>query len=331
MFNTISKDLMVAGIAVAEKVGSLPWKDRVTKENSMLKGKDTATPDAIGEKIAVEMFEGISDCYKKQINLILDPNENKYYQLGKDSDKKIWAYADPVDGTIKLAGLGSDLQKGIYRLGNDGGWGVGLALTEPTTKSLDELTINDFVCSAIIDGNPSKVPFAPENAYTQIHENGEVYSTTLLNNECSLVSTSTQTNLEEGVIIFDGFQAFDRKSAPKGAGELAGRVWSKLANRNEGGAFDLWRTYGNISSFLKNQLGVQGVYESQGVAHVTINENLSNLIPLYWINKGAGGYSVDFEGRDLGERKLTGTRPNVILAANKSIKRKILNLISECS
>ena len=72
-------------------------------------------------------------------------------------------------------------------------------------------------------------------------------------------------------------------------------------------------------------------FESQGVAHVTLNEDMGNLIPLYWINNGAGGYSVDFEGRDLGDRKLTDGRPDVILAANRVIKDKLVGLLSESS
>lgn len=163
----------------------------------------------------------------------------------------------------------------------------------------------------------------------KFNKDGEIYTVTSLDSGFSAIKNSTQTNLGQGVVVFDGFQAFDRNSVTEEAGELAGRVWIKLADRNNGGAFDLWRNYGNISSFIKNQLGSND-YESQGVAHVTVNENMNNLMPLYWINNGAGGYSVDFEGKDLGKMKLTDGRPNVILAANEPIKEKLLNLIAQC-
>jgi hypothetical protein len=330
MFNETSKDILDISMKVAEKVNHLNWKERTTEGKSILKGDNTPMPDILGEKIIIEGLEKISYSQKIQINLILNADKGEYYKIGKYSKDKTWAYADPVDGTIKLSGLGNDIEKGIYRIGNDGAWGIGLALTNPTTKKLEELTLNDFVNSAIVDGNPSRTSYSPENACTQINEKGKIYTAIFLENSFLPAKNSTQENLRQGIVIFDGFQAFDRKSAPKGAENLAGTLWKRLADRNNEGAFDIWRTYGNISCFLKNQLGFKhNSYEPQGIAYVAINENINNLVPLYWINKGAGGYSVDFNGRDLGSRRLTDKRPNVILAANKHIKDELLYLISK--
>ena len=138
--------------------------------------------------------------------MIVDYDKGEFHPIGKDSAYRIWAYVDPVDGTIKVAGLGNDLERGVYRLGNDGGWGVGLALTEPTDKGIGDLVIKDFVHSAIVDGNPSHNPYAPDHAFT-FSEDGQIRTGCHLSGDASIkpVYNSTQENLGQGVVVFDAF------------------------------------------------------------------------------------------------------------------------------
>jgi fructose-1,6-bisphosphatase/inositol monophosphatase family enzyme len=69
--------------------------------------------------------------------------------------------------------------------------------------------------------------------------------------------------------------------------------------------------------------------ESQGGAYVVVNENLANLIPAVVLVAGAGGVSVDFDGRPLRERGLAAGRTSVIHAANDTLCRQVLALVHQ--
>ena len=69
--------------------------------------------------------------------------------------------------------------------------------------------------------------------------------------------------------------------------------------------------------------------ESQGAAFVVVNENLANLIPSLPIVAGAGGLSVDFDGRPLAARRLVDGRSSVIHAANPAMRDAILRIVAE--
>ncbi len=68
--------------------------------------------------------------------------------------------------------------------------------------------------------------------------------------------------------------------------------------------------------------------ESQGAAYLVVNENLANLIPAVPLVAGAGGVSVDFDGRPLLERRLAAGRTSVVHAANRVTCRRVLDVIT---
>jgi hypothetical protein len=68
--------------------------------------------------------------------------------------------------------------------------------------------------------------------------------------------------------------------------------------------------------------------ESQGAGMVVVNENLANLIPAVPIVAGAGGLSCDFDGGQIGERKLIDGRCSVIHAANSPLRERLLDVIA---
>jgi len=69
--------------------------------------------------------------------------------------------------------------------------------------------------------------------------------------------------------------------------------------------------------------------ESQGGAFLVINENLPNLVPSVPVIRGAGGFSVDFEGRSLLDRRLVEGRTSVLHAANAALRDHCLGVIAE--
>jgi hypothetical protein len=144
------------------------------------------------------------------------------------------------------------------------------------------------------------------------------------------VFTSTQTTLAQSVVYLDGFQAFDRQSAAAGDEALIVALYARLLDRHAGGAFDVWRQYGNLSALLRLLLGWRGArpwIESQGGAFVVVNENLANLVPAVPLVLGAGGCAVDFAGRPVAARRLTEGRTSVVYAANEVLLEAVLATI----
>ncbi|MFN8642388.1 MAG: hypothetical protein U0802_12320 [Candidatus Binatia bacterium] len=111
---------------------------------------------------------------------------------------------------------------------------------------------------------------------------------------------------------------------------MTAELYRRLINRHEGGAFDVWRQYGNLSALLRTLLGWRGErpwVESPGGAFVVVNENLANLVPAVPLVLGAGGCSVDFAGRPLAARRLVDGRASVIHAANEVIRDRLLAIV----
>ena len=68
---------------------------------------------------------------------------------------------------------------------------------------------------------------------------------------------------------------------------------------------------------------------SDGLAgFVVVNENLANLIPAVPIVIGAGGVSVDFDGRSIADRMLRDGRCSVLHAANAPLRDTLLHGIA---
>jgi hypothetical protein len=68
--------------------------------------------------------------------------------------------------------------------------------------------------------------------------------------------------------------------------------------------------------------------ESQGVAFLALNENMTNLIPAVPVITGAGGLAIDFDDRLLSERPLRSGRTSIVHVANPAIRRLIVEAIA---
>ena len=337
----LEKELAFSGLeigkAVRRRIYSIPKYRRgdVRASSMAMKAQDTSRAvDAEAEEICLSSLKKLSAKLSRRFRIILDPAADKVFEIGHHKDSEvIYAYLDPVDGSMKVAGLGNEPEKGIYRIGNNGCWGIGIAFTLPTSKQLSDLKIGDFQIAAIVDGNPTLYRTYPTNAVVY-----PVSGPRLQTYECDeskrrhKLCTSSQKELSQATVLFDAFQAFDTKSAKSGSQQLVVRIFEKLINRNEGGAFDIVRLYANIGETLRQLLERDGKryrYEPQSVGSITVNENLPNLLPITSIIEGAGGQVVDFEGNPISGRALKSERPNVIVAANLVIRDKLLNIVRD--
>jgi len=307
------------GFAIRKKVNEIPLEMRAELTASVLKSGNVYV-DAQAEDVAFEKLFQLSKDIDREIRVIVDAQKNEYHAIGK-GELHVWCYLDAIDGTIKLAGLGKSK---IPSVGNNGCWAAGIAFSTSTQNSLEKLTIKDFHIAAIVDGNPTQFRAYPPSAVsfsevTYESDGGNWYPLT----------TSTQKELARTTLIFDGFQAYDRNSAPKGCEDLVVEVYRKISNRNEGGAFDVVRMYGTMGEVLRQLLERKGHLEPQGGGAVALNENLPNLIPLVPILEGAGAQIVTFEGELVRDRSIISPRPNVIYAANPALKDTLLDLVRD--
>src|SRR6185295_16632062 len=109
-------------------------------------------------------------------------------------------------------------------------------------------------------------------------------------------------------------------------------LYRLLADRHAGGAFDVLRQYANLSALPRVMLGWREApvwVESQGAGYLVVNENLANLIPSVPLIVGAGGLSVDFDGRPLAARRLADGRTSVLHAANAPLCERLLAIIRD--
>jgi hypothetical protein len=331
---------LTAGRAIRDAVHAMPPAARGRPAPAVLKpgGQLVLAVDGAAEAVGVAHLERLSAAIGCPLALVADAASGALLTIGDQSGgRRIYAMLDAVDGTIKVGGLGNPADGSAVRLANDGGWGVAFACTAPTEAPLESLTIGDFVVAAVVDGNPTRVPVYPHEVVALPDGDGLV---TLDMSDrpadaAALVAaprvfTSTQTELAQSIVYLDGFQAFDRQTRLAGDEALIVALYRRLINRHEGGAFDVWRQYGNLSALLRMLLGWRGTrpwIESQGGAFVVVNENLANLIPAVPLVLGAGGCAVDFDGRPLAERRLRDGRTSVIHAANPTVRDRLLAIV----
>lgn len=327
----INKESILIGRKVCNKINNMSYLERIKFGKSLLKGEKTRMVDIIGEKIIFKRLKKIARENDLFFLVIIDVDSKKVYPIGEPKKKIIYCVPDPVDGTIKVTGLGSEDE--MARSGDDDVWGFSISFTKPLDKKLEDLEVKDFVYSTIIDGNPSKYYAYPLNA-TSFPTKGNVQTLGIFEKnifgykkgETIPLYTSNCKNLSRGIVCFDAFQGFDRKTAKPGTEELSIKIFSKLINRNEGGAFDIWKIYGTCADFLRNMIGyrTKKLFGPQGVARIATNDALTNYLPIYSIAKGAGGEVIDLNGEDVGNKKLFGERPNTLFVANSEIKKQIL-------
>jgi hypothetical protein len=331
---------LAAGRAVRDAVHAMPPAARARPAPAALKpdGQLVLAVDGAAEAIAVTHLERLSAEIDCPLLLVADAQRGALLPVGQPAaGRRIYAVLDAVDGTIKVGGLGNPPDGSAVRLANDGGWGVAFACTAPTTVPLDTLTLGDFAVAAVVDGNPTRVRAYPHEVVA-LPDGGPLAAYDMSDRpalraalaRAPRVFTSTQTTLAQSVVSLDGFQAFDRQTRLPGDEALVGELYRRLINRHEGGAFDVWRQYGNLSALLRLLLGWREErpwIEAQGSAFVVVNENLANLIPALPLISGAGGCSVDFAGRPLAARLLADGRTSVIHAANEVIRDRLLAIV----
>lgn len=338
------------GIATRDAVNALPYDQRGVKVGAILK-KSCPIADAVGERIAIDYMATFASRNDLRFGMVVSPKRGEVEYIGS-STKTVYAIADPVDGTAKVAGLGSDLKNGIYRLGNDGVWGSSIAFTGVTDKIFGDLKVGDFRYASITDGNPRIHSISPDHAYVQFVD-GRATAVEMLERDIrggkrdDLVDlvTSSQKTLRQGAIAMDRFQAF---STPGEMGlELSPEelevfqknfkqylqrvtpVFNKLENRNNGGAFDIWRAYGSAAEVLCGMIGRKGIIEPQVVARIALNDELGNVVPGYALVTAAGGEVVDLNDKPIGEYRLTDDRPDLMAVANPAIKKAIFERLAQ--
>jgi hypothetical protein len=319
------------GRAVARLVHAMPPRERVRRVRAALKTRPVPFADRAAEDLGIAHLERLSRAVGHRIELIIDPAGSATQSIGGGQGRAvIWAYFDAIDGTIKVAGIGSDRARNRFRAANDGAWACALAFTAPTRQRLDELVVGDFVSAAIVDANPPRHRTFPAEVIA-VPARGGVRTYDVTTAVPRPVFTSTNTVFNQSVAFLDVYQAYDRETRAPGDEDLAIELFRRFTNRHEDGAFDVLRQYANLSALVRLMLGWRDRrpwYESQGGAFVVVNENLANLIPAVPVIAGAGGVSVDFDGRPLAERKLVAGRTSIVHAANEPLCRATLQVVT---
>jgi hypothetical protein len=315
-----AQNALEAGRAIRNAIYSMSLEERSKTQQSVLKASSRSrTADARGETIGTKYLERLCDITGYRIQLVVSPSESR--AIGKsERPENIFVYLDAVDGTYKVAGLG-----GPKYQANDGNWGIGFAFTNPTIKRLEDLELGDFVSAAIVSGNPRTLECAPQEVYAiSTADERAAYDSS-----GRRVFTSSQKNLSQTFVHLDSFQAFDRETAAPQTEALAVELYAQLINRNKDGAFDVLRTYGNLSAFVTAMLGWRDAQlpESQGGAFIALNENPWNMIPCMIINEAAGGISTDLGGKSLADRTLKDSRTHVMHAANQELHKKVMQCV----
>jgi hypothetical protein len=320
------------GSSVVHHINGLAPHQRMQKTSGFLKPPPemAAYPDVAGEELAIKHLRAAAEKLGHKIRIVGDPSSNSHHlDVGPETAECIWCYLDAVDGTLKLSGLGNTAS--CLRAVNDGSWAMGIAFTDPTTAAREELALGDFAVAAIVDGCP-----APDAAYPKAvvavkeQDNSRFVTSSIAGQQ---LYTSTNDRLKQTMVYFDSFQAFDANTAEPGDPQLAKQLYCQLIDRTQGGAFDVLRTYGNLSSLIRCMLGWREAadlwMEPQCAGFLALNENLANMVPCIPIMLGAGGVAVDFDGNKLESRKLKQGRGSVLYAANDVIAQALLQHVKD--
>lgn len=331
---------LAAGRAIRDAVYALPVEQRGVLVDAALKpGRQTQQVDRVAEEIGLACFERLAAELGHRLVVLADVAGDAQIAIGSAARAEIvYAHLDAVDGTIKIGGLGNDLGAGRVRVANDGSWGIAMAFTAPTRKTRDQLRYRDFVTAVVVDGNPPRrrafpheVAAIPSSRGLESRDLSDAPAVLAALRRAARVFTTSNTVLARSVVYWDGFQAFDVASRAPGDDVLVPALYARLANRLDGGPYDIVRQYGNLSALLRVMLGWRGTspwVESQGAGFMVVNENLPNLIPAVPLIAGAGGISVDFDNRPLLDRRLADGRTSVVHAANSSMRAQLMGLVA---
>src|SRR3989339_528100 len=105
--NQLAEIALEIGFDIRKKINSTPSDILCSTGTSKFKGPGAKNADILGEELTIDKLTKYSNLLPYQIIVILDPANKAFLQIGKNSDKKIWTYADSVDGTLTLARLGA--------------------------------------------------------------------------------------------------------------------------------------------------------------------------------------------------------------------------------
>jgi hypothetical protein len=322
-----------AGREIRELVHGMPVEARGQATTSLLKptgGYGARLVDARAEELGMAHLERLAAEIGVGIALLVEPGSLSVRRLGHAADGPlIWATMDVIDGTVKVAGLGPS-RPGRVALANDGAWAAAFAFTLPTAKPADALVLGDFVVAVVVDGNPPRWRTYPQDLVTLPCEDGPLTLEVLDGGE-RRVFTTTNEELGQLWVSLDVFQAHDVATRRAGDVETGIELYRLLTDRHGDGAFDVLRQYANLSALARLLFGWREPpvwIESQGAGFIVVNENLPNLIPAVPLVAGAGGVSVDFEGRPLLGRRLGAGRTSVLHAANPTLRRRLLDVVA---
>ncbi len=320
---------LATGRHIRELVHAMPARERMRPCTSILKphgGYGARWVDAAAETLALERLERLARDIGHPIALLVETDPPGAHRVGDGAGPVVWACMDAIDGTVKVAGLGPSTERRIA-VGNDGGWAAAFAFTAPTERDVGELRLGDFTTAVVVDGNPTRWRAYPQDLVARPARGGGLETVEVTDDVERRVHTSTGTDLGQAMVFLDVFQAYDLDTRRDGDDLLGVALYALLTNRHGGGAFDVVRQYANLSALGRVMLGwrEEPVWlESQGGGYVVVNENLANLIPAVALIAGAGGVSVDFDGRPLRERTLAAGRTSIIHAANDTLCRQLL-------
>lgn len=324
---------LTAGRAIRTFVHAMDPLRRAEPMTSLLKpkgGYGARRVDAEAEALGLEHLGRLADGLGVAIELLLDPPGPPSHRIGRATgDARIWAAMDAIDGTVKVAGLGPR-QPDRVRLANDGGWAAAFAFTAPTTAPREALTLGDFTTAVIVDGNPTRFRVYPQDLVA-LPDGDDLVTFEVTDATPRRVWTTTGTDLGQLWTYLDTFQAYDHETAQPGDVALGAALHPLLMDRHQGGGFDVLRQYANLSALGRMLLGWREPpvwVESQGGAYLVVNENMANLIPAVPILAGAGGLSVDFDGRPLRARRLAEGRASIVHAANRPVCDAVLALVA---
>ena len=311
----------------------MPALERVRASTSILKphgGYGAKRVDAAAEAVALEHLERLSHEIGHPIGLLVESGTTGTHRIGVAHGPVVWTCMDAIDGTVKVAGLGAPGPRRVA-VCNDGGWAAACAFTAPTERDVAALTLGDFTVAVVVDGNPTRWRAYPQDLVARPAGAG-LETVEATDGAERRVFTSESTDLGQAMVFLDVFQAYDLATRRDGDDLIGVALYALLTNRHAGGAFDVVRQYANLSALGRVMLGWRDEpvwLESQGGAYVVVNENLANLIPAVALIAGAGGVSVDFDGRPLRERPLAAGRTSVIHAANDAMCRHLLALVHQ--
>ena len=322
---------IAAGREIRDAVHAMGAAERARPAASRLKATNVRV-DARAEEIGFAHLNELTREIDRRIFVLLD-DRGDYEAIGSSSRQEIiWVCFDAIDGTKKVAGIGPYDSRRLVAA-NDGAWASTFAFTSPTRKPFAELMFGDFVASAIVDGNPTRYRTYPQEVITIPDEDGSLVALEVEGASTRRVFTTSIEMMNRCWVFLDSFQAFDRETSCSGDEEIAIELYRLLINRHsDSGAHDVLRQFGSLSALCRTMLGWRDDpvwIESQGGAFIVINENLPNLIPSIAVIAGAGGVSVDFDGKPLRQRRLCDGRTSVIHAANPALRDHCVRVVAE--